>query len=299
MQRYHPKRRSETEGVSGGFQFGIIECRYFPKPTRQKRCFELIYISKGEGLCFAGDEITQFHPGELLFFSDSTPHYLKSSKQFYDPSYPLRCGAISLKFNKGVLPFEYSSLQDCSNINRLIENSRRGIRWRSNHIDGEIVREIESMEQLPGLERYIQLLRVLNKLGEMIDLGEMIACERSEESLHSYDGAYQQVLEYISHNFHNNITLDELAEVTSMNRTALCRHFRGHANRSIFEYLLEFRINYAKQMLITTALPIAEIAQGAGFHNLPNFNVQFKRSTGLTPGEYRCHNRAACEAVSG
>ncbi|MFI3306647.1 MAG: AraC family transcriptional regulator [Rikenellaceae bacterium] len=292
MQKNQPKRRIEVTGVSNGFQFGIIECRYFPKPTQQRRCFELLYINKGEGLCFAGDQITQFLPGELLFFGVDTPHYLKSAKQFYAPNYPLRCGATSVKFNEGVLPSEYSSLLDCDNINHLIKSSQRGIRWHSNSINSQIVSDIESMEQLPGLERYIQLLRVLNKLGEMLAAGdgEMISTARSEESLHTYDGAYQHVIEFISHNFHRNITLDELAEHTKMNRTALCRHFRGHAGRSIFEYLLEFRLNYAKQMLQTTNLPIAEIAQSAGFNNLPNFNVQFKRSTTITPGEYRIRN---------
>ncbi len=296
MQRKYSKRGNEECGVRGGLQFGIIECRYFPKPTHQSKAIELIYINKGEGICFAGNSVTQFLPGELFFFSASTSHYLKSSQQFYDPNYPLRCGATYLRFNEGILPAEYSSLIDCNNISNLVKSSERGIKWKSDVVNQEIVKEIEMMEQLPGLERYIQLLRVLNRLGQMIDSGEMISGERTEESMNSYDGAYKDVIEYLSHNFHRNITLDELADYTSMNRTALCRHFRSHAGRSIFDFLLDFRINYTKQLLSTTMLPIAEIAQSAGFNNLPNFNVQFRRIVDCTPGEYRINHRVAAVA---
>ncbi|MFI3303470.1 MAG: AraC family transcriptional regulator [Rikenellaceae bacterium] len=289
---YKHNQRKPTNysgGQNCGFQFGIIECRYFPKPTHFINTMELIYVNKGEGICFAGDGITQFLPGELFFFGTTTSHYLRSAPQFYDPNYPLRCGATYLRFGEGALPADYASLLDCSNISLLIENAERGIRWRSKFIGKDIVDEIEKMEQMPGLDRYICLLRVLNKLGQIIDNGEMIARERSEQSLNSNDVAFKRVIGYISHNFHRNITLDELADYTDMNRTALCRHFRSHAGRSIFEFLLNFRIDFTKQQLKTTNLTISEIAQSAGFHNLPNFNVQFKRIEGCTPSEYRLH----------
>lgn len=248
---------------------------------------ELVYINKGEGLCFAGDGITPFRPGELFFFCSNIPHHLKSAPQFYEPNYPLRCGSTYLQFSEGILPAAHHSLDEWRNINRLIKSAERGIKWSAKSIDKSIVKQIEMMELLHGFERMVRLFEVLNYLGQRVDEGENIATPKSSWVRDSSDGPYREVIEYITHNFHRNITLDVLAEHTNMNRTALCRHFKSHSGRSIFDFLLEFRINYAQQLLRTTHLPIAEIAQSAGFNSLPNFNVQFKSISRCTPGEFR------------
>lgn len=278
---------TDSGSLNGGFQFGTIECRYFPMPVRIYSEMELAYVNKGEGLCFSGDGIAPFRTGELFFFSKHIAHHFKSAPQFYDSNYPLKSGATYIRFDASVLPAGYQTLSDCANIFALIEAGQQGVKWSVQHIDPEVIKRIDDMEGLCGLNRIVHLLKILNRLGKNLDNGVRIASLRSDESLKSKDKAYKEVVEYISHNFHTNITLDELATHVDMNRTALCRHFKAHAGRSIFDFLLEFRINFAKQQLATTHLSISEIATSAGFNNAPNFNVQFKRLTHCTPGEYR------------
>ncbi len=280
-------QREDNIASSTGFRFGITECRYFPKRLHHLPQMELVYINKGEGLCFAGDGITSFRPGELFFFSTNIPHHFKSAAQFYEPNYPLRCGSTYLLFGDGVLPSNYRSMDECANIGRLIRSAEQGLKWSVKAIDRVMIKQIEEMELLHGFERMMRLYEVLNYLGQRVDEGETIASQKSSKARESGDKAYRDVVEYITHNFHRNITLDELADHTEMNRTALCRHFKSRADRSIFDFLLEFRIKHAQQLLLTTHQPIAEVAQGSGFNNLPNFNVQFKSISGCTPGEYR------------
>ncbi len=270
-----------------GFRFGITECRYFPKKLHFHPEMEIVYINKGEGLCFVGDGITQFRPGDLFFFSSNISHYFKSAPQFYASNYPLNCGSTYIQFREGVLPSDYTSMPGCSNIKHLLVAADRGLKWDRVEVDDEIIKKIEMMEQEQGFERLISLYNVLNNLGEIVNRGTSIATDLTSKSRIGGDSTYRSVLEYIAQNFQKNITLDELAANAGMNRTALCRHFRGRANRSIFDFLLEFRITYARQQLISTHLPISEIAIESGFNNLPNFNVQFKRLTQCTPGEYR------------
>lgn len=281
----------ELEKISNnsdnGFRYGMMECRYFPRRMHFHPEMELVYINKGEGLCFAGDGITQFKPGELFFFSSNISHYFRSAPQFYAPNYPLKCGSTYIQFKEGILPADYRSMPGCNNISKLIIGANQGLKWNTKDIDTSVIQQIEQMELMHGFDRLIQLFDVLNKLGQRVDKSSTIASSHTSNSKHYSDSAYKKVLEYITHNFHQTITLDELAEYADMNRTALCRHFRSRAERSIFDFLLEFRITYARQQLISTHLPISEIAVESGFNNLPNFNVQFKRLTGCTPGEYR------------
>lgn len=268
------------------FQFGITECRHFPKPTHRITEMEVVYINKGEGVCFAGDGISQFKPGELFFFYD-TSHYFKSASQFYKPNFPLKCGSTYMRFSKGLLPSQCVDLQCFDGLRKLCEKGRQGIRWRSEAVDSQTIKLIESMEHLRGFERYLTLLTILNRLGESIGSAQTIADQREINTRLNGDRAYKCVVEFISQNYHQTITLDELADYADMNRTALCRHFRGQAKQSIFDFLLRFRINHARKQLLATRLPISTIAQESGFNNLSNFNVQFKKVVGQTPGDYR------------
>ncbi len=287
LENKNIERSTTTNKRDDGFRFGTIECRYFPKRVQATPEIELVYINKGEGICFAGDSLTTFATGDLFLFSGYISHYFKSAPQFYASNYPLKCGATSLQFRLSALPSDYSIISGCENMAEIISMAESGIKWCAKDIDTQIINKIESAEMHIGLDRLTNLYTILDRLGANADLGTTIASSINYQSTSSNDSAYRSVIEYITNNFHKNITLDELASRAGMNRTALCRHFRARKNRSIFDFLLEFRIIYARLQLLTTTLPISEISTESGFNNLPNFNVQFKRLTGCTPGEYR------------
>jgi two-component system, response regulator YesN len=60
---------------------------------------------------------------------------------------------------------------------------------------------------------------------------------------------------------------------------------------SFRDYLLAVRLARAKQLLSSGRAFVTEVAQMAGFGDLPRFDKLFKRSTGLTPSAYRAQER--------
>lgn len=52
-------------------------------------------------------------------------------------------------------------------------------------------------------------------------------------------------------------------------------------------YILNLRINKAKNILSTKNIPITEVADECGFYDLPYFSRTFKKQTGVTPSQYR------------
>ncbi|MFR9651668.1 MAG: AraC family transcriptional regulator [Rikenellaceae bacterium] len=283
MKRVELERVKSSTGSS--FMYGTTECRYFPKPLHYHPEIELVYINKGEGVCFAGDGMISFRAGDLFFFMAGMTHYFRSAPQFYELSYPLRCGSTYIQFSESILPADYQRMPGCRGIKSLIDSSSMGLKWCRESCPEHIIQRIENMGQVSGFARLMILYDLLDCLSGELGSAESISSVNGVYV--SGDGAYKSVLDYIMLNFNQNITLDELAEYAGMNRTALCRHFRNRVDRSIFDFLLEFRVKYAQQQLLTTKLHISQIAIEAGFNNLPNFNVQFKRLTGCTPGEYR------------
>jgi AraC-like DNA-binding protein len=56
------------------------------------------------------------------------------------------------------------------------------------------------------------------------------------------------------------------------------------------ELLTRLRLAKARELLVATSLPGAEVARECGFENVPYFFTLFRRQTGLTPGEFRRRN---------
>ncbi|WP_096437314.1 AraC family transcriptional regulator [Alteribacter populi] len=92
---------------------------------------------------------------------------------------------------------------------------------------------------------------------------------------------------YINQNFRENITLDTLAKVGNINKYYLAHRFKKDLDITPIEYLNQVRIKEAKLLLETTDHSIAEIATFNGFKSQSFFSQAFKRSTGLTPTQYR------------
>ncbi len=95
------------------------------------------------------------------------------------------------------------------------------------------------------------------------------------------------VEQYIDEHFTENITLQKLSELTYLNKYYLVHSFKEYNGTSPINYLINKRINEAKQLLETTNHSIAKIAIAVGFSSQSYFSQVFKRETGLTPNEWR------------
>lgn len=97
----------------------------------------------------------------------------------------------------------------------------------------------------------------------------------------------QPVLDYIHEHYLEQIELDDLVKVASMNRSYLCTCFKNFLHMRIFEYIDQLRIDRACMLLSTTDKSITEIAMETGFNSVSYFNRVFKKIRNLSPGEYR------------
>ena len=83
------------------------------------------------------------------------------------------------------------------------------------------------------------------------------------------------------------VTLDRLGELTGYSPLHVLRLFKAAVGCSPHEYLSSLRMERAKQLLIESDMPIDRIAAECGFSSESYFHSYFKRSAGISPGEYR------------
>lgn len=95
------------------------------------------------------------------------------------------------------------------------------------------------------------------------------------------------ILDYISENYMYPITIEELAETVNLSKHYFMRFFKKYMGMTCIEYINDYRLNIAANLLLTTRMKITDIAAGIGITNLSYFNRIFKKKFNLTPKEYR------------
>jgi AraC family L-rhamnose operon transcriptional activator RhaR/AraC family L-rhamnose operon regulatory protein RhaS len=96
-----------------------------------------------------------------------------------------------------------------------------------------------------------------------------------------------EALSHLENNIHNEIDLDELARIANMSRRSFLRVFQSATGTSPLAWVLARRITSARSLLRQTDRRITEIAFDVGFNDSNYFTRQFRKSTGMSPREYR------------
>ena len=97
----------------------------------------------------------------------------------------------------------------------------------------------------------------------------------------------KEMLQYIRANYMNPISLDEIAEQVALACSTCCRVFKRQTGCTIFEYLLNVRLQEASRLLLSSDANITEISIRCGFSNSSYFAKEFRRKTGMSPSVYR------------
>lgn len=97
----------------------------------------------------------------------------------------------------------------------------------------------------------------------------------------------ERAVQYIAEQYSYPITVEDVAVYTGVSRSYLFRLFREKMKQSPKEYLLEYRIRQACQLLNQTDLPVGSIAHSVGFEDNLYFSKVFRKYKSCTPSEYR------------
>lgn len=101
------------------------------------------------------------------------------------------------------------------------------------------------------------------------------------------DDAVRKAQEYIENNYHEKITVDELADTFGVGRRTFERRFKLATNNSVLEYMQRIKMETAKRSFENSRKNINEVMLDVGYTDTKAFRTIFKKVTGLTPIEYR------------
>lgn len=101
------------------------------------------------------------------------------------------------------------------------------------------------------------------------------------------DAVIKKVQDFIENNYHGKITIDQMASMFALSRRHLERRFKKATSNTVLEYLQRVRMEAAKLSLESLKENVNEVMYKVGYNDTKAFRATFKKTTGLSPLEYR------------
>ncbi len=157
--------------------------------------------------------------------------------------------------------------------------------------------EMETEE--PGREAMLealvsQLVIVLLRSHLLVRKSPLIELSRAGP----VDRRLRRAIEFMHDNYSREIGIGEIAQAAYVSEYHFARLFKRITGVTPHTYLANLRLERARELLITTARPISEIAGMVGYQSQSHFTKAFKAITGLTPRGYR-EGKCAGSSISG
>lgn len=102
----------------------------------------------------------------------------------------------------------------------------------------------------------------------------------------------EYALGYIHKNFMENITIEEISRMCNYSVSHFSKKFKKVTGKTFVRYLNDVRLSYAENILERGEWVITELAYDSGFGSVRNFNREFRKKYGCSPGEYKKRRNA-------
>ncbi|GHB63552.1 AraC family transcriptional regulator [Persicitalea jodogahamensis] len=241
--------------------------------------YELTWIRKGEGLRYVGMNAGAFGAGDLVLLGSNLPHCWVNQPE-EDGS---NVEACVVQFDTRLLNDSLLQWPEFQPVARLLDYSTGGISF-DNHTIGPL---FERLVEVAGPKRIICFLDLLLQLAEtprhiIIETGDLYADQQR----------FKVIFSYLIEHFREPIELEKVSGLAGLTPTSFCRYFKKITGKTLFDVVLNYRLEAAAQLLLRTEKPVNDIAFMSGFENLPYFSRTFKKWKGLSPRAFRHQYRA-------
>ena len=113
---------------------------------------------------------------------------------------------------------------------------------------------------------------------------------RKEETNLDSDTVTTIIHDYIDNHYSSNIKISQFADKYFFSKEYLTRQFKARYHCGIYEYVLQVRMERARELLLNPEIKIQEIAQRVGYADNNYFSKAFRTYYGISPTAFRQEN---------
>jgi len=96
-----------------------------------------------------------------------------------------------------------------------------------------------------------------------------------------------RAIEFIRASFNKDFSLKDVSGVANLSPYHFIRVFKAQTGKTPYEFLLDYKIEKARELLAAGNLTVTEVCYQCGFNNRSHFTAAFKKRVGVTPTGYR------------
>ncbi|MCI8448500.1 MAG: AraC family transcriptional regulator [Eubacterium sp.] len=100
-----------------------------------------------------------------------------------------------------------------------------------------------------------------------------------------------EAIAFIEQNFQNDISVENIADNCGLNRSYFSKIFRSAIGRTPQEFLLNYRMTKAAELLKLTHLSVSDVSKAVGYDNPLHFSRAYKNIYGISPRSWRNQNK--------
>lgn len=242
----------------------------------------LIYIRGGIGMYLLESDLRPVNQGDLILLPPRVS-YSFSEVELGD-EYNANVDAVVLRFDNAWLA---DLLTVFRTMNKVVLKIREivdpyaieGPKWM------KVSALLDELSKAGASRQAIIIIDLLELLTSPKDMVRIL--QYAQQTSLTLDERKEKIERYISTNLFDKVSLEEVAAYLGMNRTYFCLFFKRHYGKGFADYLNDLRVDKAASMLLQGDRQISEIAKECGFKTAAYFTRAFRRSRGMTPGEYR------------
>lgn len=247
---------------------------------------EIVYIYEGTGTLLVGNGVKNYRENDLIIIGANVPHFFRSDPKYFEANTSLLSKSSVIHFNPAFWGDGFMQIPETIQLNELFQRARRGL-MIGGSIKEEIVRLMSQMPNVLGIDKIIQLLKILSIIAQAEEVTEISKSEFDVSLDEHNTRRIDQIYSFSLNNFTREITLEEVAEVANISVNSFCRYFKTHTRKTYFQFLQELRIGHACKLLAGEKLSISQVAFESGFNNLSHFNRSFKTIMQMKPQAYQ------------
>lgn len=203
---------------------------------------------------------------------------------------------------------KYIKLGDKNNIKASIEEISNALKYNTSYhcvdVNSFLIRIIYDIynyvlinkqldEKSYGLDGVIlhekvqAACRVEDLISIIKEFAHAVASDTNNLRKESLNNIISKAIHYIKSNYTKSITLNDISKHVNVSTYYLSRMFKKEIGKNFSEYLIEFRMNKAKEFLKNPEFKLYEIADMIGINDSHYFSRLFKKNFGITPTQYR------------
>lgn len=277
-----PFKVSKT--INSSFLIQVDDQPYFYDILHKHPELQLTTIMESDGTVLIGDYVGNFKPGDVFLINSNVPHVFKNDKKYYTENEGLRALGISIFFEETLFGEKFFKLPETQAVGQFL-GKRQSLKLHPK--TAEVLKpKIINLQSLNNLSKVIEMLSILEILTHAEDSATLTS-DITHDYTESQAKRLNDIYQFTMNEFHREITLEEVADVSNMTVPSFCRYFKKRTRKTYIEFLTEMRVSYACKLLQKEDLSITGVSHLSGFNNLSNFNRKFKKITGYTPTVFR------------